>query len=263
MYIILVGKSATGKDTVLKEILKSGSNYEPIISYTTRPIREGEVDGREYHFTTAEDFKKKIDNKQVIEYTYFRGWFYGVGVDKIPNSKHKVVILNPEGAKAFIEKFGKDNCCVILLEAEGNIRLIRSLSREGNSVDIDEVFRRYKTDEADFKDFDFWNYRFHSDVRTGKDIAKDIVSLIEVGHKDKQELKNQIAFNQLVNYLVAIHNVDREHFSKNLEDYTNKGLNFIYEMPRNKTIFIIKHIDCGKFSLEIYKRGGYYREYVC
>ena len=51
---VIMGKSSTGKDTVYKELLKSGS-LKPIVMYTTRPMREGETDGKEYFFTTDKD----------------------------------------------------------------------------------------------------------------------------------------------------------------------------------------------------------------
>ena len=55
--LILVGKSSSGKDTIQKELIKLG--YTPIVNYTTRPPRIGEVDGIAYHFVTQEEFLEK------------------------------------------------------------------------------------------------------------------------------------------------------------------------------------------------------------
>lgn len=58
MLKILMGKSAAGKDTLLNKLVAQGK-YKPIISYTTRPMREGETDGVEYHFVTETQFSKR------------------------------------------------------------------------------------------------------------------------------------------------------------------------------------------------------------
>ena len=63
---VIMGKSSTGKDTVYKELLKSGS-LKPIVMYTTRPMREGETDGKEYFFTTDKDVEAYQAENKIIE----------------------------------------------------------------------------------------------------------------------------------------------------------------------------------------------------
>ena len=60
MSICLIGKSCSGKDTVTKELISMG--YEKIITYTTRPQRNGEIDGIHYHFISEKLFKKMIED---------------------------------------------------------------------------------------------------------------------------------------------------------------------------------------------------------
>jgi len=62
----LMGKSSTGKDTIGKQILKD-ANLKNIVLYTTRPIREGEVEGREYYFIDNQKFNELEDSGKVIE----------------------------------------------------------------------------------------------------------------------------------------------------------------------------------------------------
>ena len=57
MLIILMGKSGAGKDTIQNEIIDR-YNFNRFVSTTTRPMRKGEVNGREYHFVSVEEFKK-------------------------------------------------------------------------------------------------------------------------------------------------------------------------------------------------------------
>ena len=60
----LLGKSATGKDTLYKEILKRRPKLRTVTMYTTRPIREGETDGVEYFFTGREELERQLEEKE-------------------------------------------------------------------------------------------------------------------------------------------------------------------------------------------------------
>ena len=66
--VALIGKAGSGKDTILKDVVRA---YELpmniIVSYTTRPMREGETEGKEYHFISEETFKQMINNNQMLE----------------------------------------------------------------------------------------------------------------------------------------------------------------------------------------------------
>ena len=63
----IMGKSATGKDTVYKELLKRFPDLKTIVPYTTRPIREGETDGVEYHFRNISDLDGLRESGKMIE----------------------------------------------------------------------------------------------------------------------------------------------------------------------------------------------------
>ena len=64
----IMGKSASGKDTINQRLLRNTELYlERLMIYTTRPIRDGELDGREYHIVTEEDFQKLKAEGKIIE----------------------------------------------------------------------------------------------------------------------------------------------------------------------------------------------------
>ena len=66
--VYLMGKSSTGKDTIYRELLKSSSlQLKKIVPYTTRPMRAGEKEGREYFFTDEAGFLKLQDEGRVVE----------------------------------------------------------------------------------------------------------------------------------------------------------------------------------------------------
>ena len=75
----LIGKSGAGKDTVFGELLKRTS-LRPVVTYTTRPMRQGEVNGREYYFVTDETMEKLSSENKIIEkrtyHTVHGDWSY-------------------------------------------------------------------------------------------------------------------------------------------------------------------------------------------
>ena len=74
--IALIGPAGSGKDTILKTALEKIPQLHRVVSYTTRPKREGEIEGREYKFISLEDFEQKLLNQELIEANVFNGWGY-------------------------------------------------------------------------------------------------------------------------------------------------------------------------------------------
>ena len=78
LVIVLSGFSGAGKGTIMKHLLEAHPNdYNLSISATTRGMREGEKDGREYFFKTREEFDEMIKNNELLEYATFNGNSYG------------------------------------------------------------------------------------------------------------------------------------------------------------------------------------------
>lgn len=158
MYNILAifGKSGVGKDTLLKAIEKEYSKEtHTIVSYTTRPKRDGERDGINYHFISEKNFLDMITQNKFLETSQFNNWYYGTGIDALRTSKINIGVFNPQGIHFLIQRSQKEkDICIypILLECTDKERLIRALNRE-NSPDINEIIRRYYADEKDFNNF--------------------------------------------------------------------------------------------------------------
>ena len=149
--IAICGKSASGKDTLMKEILKQDSSLNEIISFTTRPPREGEVDGVNYHFLSNEEFAKQIESGEMIEATAFRDWCYGTSLKALDKNKINIGVFNVDGIDILYDTPCVD-LYVVLVETPAKERLIRSLNRESNP-DVEEIIRRYQADEEDFEYF--------------------------------------------------------------------------------------------------------------
>lgn len=148
---VVLGKSGSGKSTLSEHISRVFSMSNVVIT-TSRPAREGEVDGIDYHFLTKEEFEYAIINDEFLQYSSFRNWYYGI--EKISldvcSSKNIIIVLSPEAYIDFSNSICKLSYKVIpiFIHCDDRIRLQRCLNRDS---DIDEVVRRYQADKIDFE----------------------------------------------------------------------------------------------------------------
>ena len=109
ILIVVSGFSGAGKGTLMKEIMKQYDNYALSISATTRAPREGEVHGKEYFFSTVDEFEKMIANNELIEYAKDVDNYYGTPrayVEQIlEEGKDGILEIEIQGALKVKEKF--------------------------------------------------------------------------------------------------------------------------------------------------------------
>lgn len=149
--VAICGKSATGKDSLVKDILKKyPKEFHKIISYTTRPMRDNEIDGVDYFFTTREHIIDLISSGDMFEVVNFNDWVYGSCRHSLSDSKINIGVYNLEGIECLINE-KNFNILIFYIETEPKERLLRSLLRE-NNPDVNEIIRRYNADEKDFMD---------------------------------------------------------------------------------------------------------------
>jgi guanylate kinase len=151
--IALMGEAGSGKDFLLKAAKIRYPNYHSIVSCTTRPPREGEVNGEAYHFLTDLEFENKIRNGEMFEHVGFRGWSYGTSSDSLSATGVNIGVFNAEGIRQLMAN-PRVELKVFWVAAAPKTRLLRQLNREENP-DVEEVIRRFGTDEEDFSKIDF------------------------------------------------------------------------------------------------------------
>ena len=151
--IILCGKAASGKDH-LRQILE-GRGFTYGVSYTTRPPRDGEVDGRDYYFIDESEFKSLIEEKFFYEHVTFNGWFYGTSKTQWYETDD-VFIMTPSGVSK-IKTEDRKSSFIIYIDIPIDIRRTRLEKRS----DADTVDRRILADEADFKNFTDFDIRIN------------------------------------------------------------------------------------------------------
>ena len=157
----IMGKSATGKDTIYERLLRDEDlNLKRIIPYTTRPIRDHEEDGREYHFVTEEDVVDLKNQGLIVEMreyqTVYGPWKYFTVNDgniKLDQENYSL-IGTVEGYVMVRDYFGEDKVIPIYVEVEDGDRLLRAIARE-KKQDIpkyEEMCRRFLADAKDFSE---------------------------------------------------------------------------------------------------------------
>ena len=163
--VIITGGCAVGKDTIAR-LLKE--EYKTFVSDTTRPKRVGERDGVEYNFLSEEMFFSKVNNADYVEtreYETKEGiWYYGLPTGEVTKAFSQggnyMVILDPQGAKTFIEYLYKVReksemaITTVFLTASIETRLRRYMNRDSLSKQqYLEMFRRFLADEKEVEPY--------------------------------------------------------------------------------------------------------------
>lgn len=155
----LMGKSASGKDTIYKKVKEEMPELKTIVIYTTRPIREGERDGVEYFFSDEENLAKLQRDGKVIElraYNTVHGvWKYFTADDgQFDREDHLIAIGTLESYIQLRKYFGDEKLVPIYIEVEDGVRLERALARERQQKEpkYEELCRRFLADAADFSE---------------------------------------------------------------------------------------------------------------
>ena len=158
-YIFYVmGKSASGKDTIYRELERRFPEYGTVRMYTTRPIRDWEQEGVEYYFTDEARLKELERQGRVIECrtydTVFGPWSYFTADDgQIDLEKGNYLMIGTlDSYEKMVKYYGNEVMVPIYIYVEDGIRLQRALDREKtqNVPKYAEMCRRFLADEKDF-----------------------------------------------------------------------------------------------------------------
>lgn len=186
---VLMGKSATGKDTIFKRLVDMKKlGLQTVVGYTTRPIRRGETDGREYFFVSEETWRGLQQENKVIEsrtyHTVAGEWHYFTADDGQIDLEGQdyLFISTLSGFEQLCGYYGGERVCPIYIEVEDDQRLWRSICREKrqSQPNFDEVCRRFLADQQDFSEENIQKAGIRKRYRNEKlevcvrEIARDI-----------------------------------------------------------------------------------------
>ncbi len=188
IIVCLVGKSGSGKDTLAHKLAEQ-VGWHNVVSCTTRPKREYEVEGKDYYFLTDEEFAQKVLNGDMLEVTYFNTWHYGTMKSALSDGIN-VGVWNPEGYDCLREsvKYDPDiKLFAYYLKCDDKTRLLRQLNREEHP-DVHEIVRRFGTDEEDFE----WLDDDDIPILWNEDMANMRVNAINISTAVSEYLDNVV-----------------------------------------------------------------------
>lgn len=149
--IIIIGKAASGKDHLRKRFESRGFKYA--VSYTTRPPREGEINGKDYIFISEDEAKVLIESNFFYEYVIFNGWVYGTSVSQFHTDD--LFIMTPAGI-SHIKPEDRLSSFIIYTDIDIETRKQRLVKRD---MPGDTLSRRIEADELDFINFNDYDLK--------------------------------------------------------------------------------------------------------
>lgn len=130
--IILFGASASGKTEIAKYLAKKYGIIKAV-THTTRPIRNGEINGVDYHFVTKSQFLQMEENNELVESTFYNGNLYGCSRKEVADNK--CIVVDPAGLNHF-QQLGSSRIIAFYLDASESKREERMKSRGDKDEDI-------------------------------------------------------------------------------------------------------------------------------
>lgn len=158
---LIMGKSASGKDTIYKMLLeKFQTKLHTIVGYTTRPIREGETEGIEYHFVTEQEVLKLQEMGKIMELreyqTVMGPWkYFTADDDQIDLERNNYLVIGTlQSYQSMVKYLGLDVMIPIYVTLEDGERLERAIKRERMQIkpNYAEICRRFLADDDDFSE---------------------------------------------------------------------------------------------------------------
>lgn len=191
----MIGKSSTGKDTIYREVIsRTDLNLNPLVMYTTRPIRKGETDGKEYYFVDEKVLNELEKEGRVIEkrayHTIHGIWTYFTVDDEHAdlNRKDYLAIGTLESYAQIRNYYGEKLVVPVYIQVEDGLRLERALKREKQQSvpKYEELCRRFLADQADYAEEKLVKAGIDRRFSNDKDImscVEEVVAFIRAGQK--------------------------------------------------------------------------------
>ena len=158
--IIISGTTCAGKGTVIQKLLEKNKNLYLSVSYTSRKIRNNDIEGKTYYFVTKEEFENKIENDDFLEYAKVQyDEYYGTPkkevLDLLSSGKDVILEIDVQGAQIIKEKYPETLLIFILAPSMKEIKK-RILSRGTETKE--QIINRFKTAYNEVNEINKYNY---------------------------------------------------------------------------------------------------------
>jgi len=177
--IVISGPSGCGKDTICNEIFKIRKNIVKSISMTTRDMRDGEINNKDYYFVSKEEFEEKIKNDELLEYAVVHEKdYYGTPKKKVFETLEKgfdlVLIIDIQGALQIKEKYPE---AVFIFIMPPSMKELKNRLINRKSETKESMLRRFKSMYKEVNEINKYNYVVVNDNLN--DSIKTVDAIIE------------------------------------------------------------------------------------
>lgn len=197
MLLLFSGPSGVGKDTVLDIVLNKDKNLQKSVSLTTREIRENEVDGKDYHFISTEEFENMISQGQVLEFAKYGSNLYGTPkapVDKwLSEGKTVIMKIEVQGASKIKELY-PDSVAIFILPP--SMKELENRLRSRGTENEDDIKKRLDIAREEVKrskDYDF--IVINDDLESASDNVLSIVKALDFSYKRMNNYVSEVINN--------------------------------------------------------------------
>jgi guanylate kinase len=178
LLLVVSAPSGTGKSTVVRRLLERAPDVVFSVSYTTRPRRDGEVDGRDYHFVGRERFEAMAARGELLEWAEVYGHLYGTGMGETREAEGRgaVVVLDVDvqGARQVRERRA-DSATVMLLPPD--YATLETRLRRRGSEDHEVLARRLAHARREAEEWQRFDYAIvNDDVERATSVLESIVA---------------------------------------------------------------------------------------
>jgi len=160
IMLIISSPSGAGKTTLAKALLESDSKIKLSISVTTRPKRENEVNGKDYHFITNEEYDKMLKQNMLLEHAEVFGYYYGTprkGTEKLLESGSDIIYdIDWQGAMELMKDYREDVASIFILPPSIKILEERLLKR--NLDDKETINKRLAGAKKEISKCTYYDY---------------------------------------------------------------------------------------------------------
>ena len=171
MIYIITGPSGVGKNTII-EAMSTDLDFYFSVSHTTRPQREGEEDGKDYHFVTEERFKTLVDENLMIEYEQYGGFYYGTSKKEILKESNIILLdLEVNGATKLLSE--NEDFIGIFIDIDDN-ELVKRLKNRGHDQNFIDKRMQLASIQREKKS----QYQYHVDNVDIKSSVNQILDII-------------------------------------------------------------------------------------
>jgi guanylate kinase len=183
LLIVISGPSGAGKDTILQRMKERELPFHFVVTATTRPRRENEIDGRDYFFVSKDEFARMIDEDELIEYAIVYGDYKGIPKqqvrDALASGKDVIMRIDVQGAES-VRKLAPE-AMLIFITVDSEEELFNRL-RERKTETADALKLRMATARKELQrvsgfDYVVLNRDFHLD-----DTVDTIRAIIQAEH---------------------------------------------------------------------------------